>query len=258
MMAEVRSERKNGVLTLTLDRPPVNALDLKMVGELQAAFEQAARDQSARCVVLAGAGAAFCAGHEVSEMLAARGGDISYRAHLLATYNPLVLQIRQIEKPVVAAINGPVAGAGLGIALACDLRIASDTARFTVGFTGIGLTLDSGVSLLLPALIGLGRAAEFALSNEAITAEQALAWGLVNRLVPAAELASVTGALAASLAAGATGAFGLSKRAFNRAVLPNLEAALDYEAHMQQIASQGAEHRVGVAAFLEKRPPKFG
>jgi len=256
-MAEVQSELKNGVLTLTLDRPPVNALDLKTIAELQAAFKQAARDEGVRCVALTGAGATFCAGHDVSEMLAARGGDISYRAHLLATYNPLILQIRQIEKPVVAAVNGPVAGAGLGIALACDMRLAADTARFTVGFTGIGLSLDSGVSLLLPALIGLGRATEFALSNEAISAEQALEWGLVNRLVPAADLESAAAALAASLAAGAVGAFGLAKRSFNRAILPNLEEALDYEAHMQEIASKGAEHREGVAAFLEKRPPKF-
>jgi len=244
-------------LTLTLDRPPVNALDLQTVTKLQASFKQAAGDESIRCVVLTGAGATFCAGHDVSEMLAARGEAISYRAHLQATYNPLILQIRQIEKPVVAAVNGPAAGAGLGIALACDVRIASDTTRFTVGFTGIGLTLDSGVSLLLPALIGLGRATEFAFTNEAISAEQALEWGLVNRLVPAADLGTAAAALAASLAAGPVGAFGLTKRAFNRAVLPNLEQTLDYEAHLQEIASKRAEHREGVAAFLEKRPPKF-
>ena len=256
-MVEIHSELKNGVLTLTLDRPPVNALDLQTVTKLQAAFKQAAGDESVRCVVLTGAGSTFCAGHDVSEMLAARGEAISYRAHLQATYNPLILQIRQIEKPVVAAVNGPVAGAGLGIALACDVRIASDTTRFTVGFTGIGLTLDSGVSLLLPALIGLGRATEFAFTNEAISAEQALEWGLVNRLVPAADLGTAAAALAASLAAGPVGAFGLTKRAFNRAVLPDLEHALDYEAHMQQIASQGAEHREGVATFLEKRSSRY-
>jgi len=248
---------QSGVLTLTLNRPPVNALDLKTITELQAAFKQAARDESIRCVVLTGAGSTFCAGHDVSEMLAARGEAISYRSHLQATYNLLILQIRQIEKPVVAVVNGPVAGAGLGIALACDMRIASDTARFTVGFTGIGLSLDSGISLLLPALIGLGRATEFAFTNEAISAEQALEWGLVNRIVPAADLGSATATLAASLEAGPTGAFGLVKRSFNRAVLPDLEEALDYEAHMQEIASKGAEHREGVAAFLEKHPPKF-
>ncbi len=256
-MTTIRSDQKLGVLILTLDRPPVNALDLKAVTELQAAFKQAARDDDVRCVVLTGTGTAFCAGHDVAEMLAARGGEISYRAHLLATYNPLILQIRQIEKPVVAAINGPVAGAGLGLALACDIRLAADTARFTVGFTGIGLSLDSGVSLLLPALIGLGRATVSTFTNAAISAEQALEWGLVNRLVPAADLGAATEALATSLAAGPIGAFGLTKRAFNRAVLPDLEEALDYEAHMQEIASKGAEHREGVAAFLEKRSPHY-
>ncbi len=256
-MANITSDLQTGVLTLTINRPPVNALDLKTITELQAAFKLAARDENIRCVVLTGAGATFCAGHEVAEMLAARGEKISYRAHLLATYNPLILQIRQIEKPVVAAVNGPVAGAGLGIALACDLRLAADFARFTVGFTGIGLALDSGVSILLPALIGLGRTTEFAFTNEAIPAKQALEWGLVNRLVGAAELESEAAALAASLAAGPVGAFGLAKRSFNRAILSNLEEALDYEAHMQQIASKGEEHREGVAAFLEKRSPKF-
>lgn len=256
-MTTILSDLQSSILTLTLNRPPVNALNLKTITELQAAFKQAARDESIRCVVLTGAGATFCAGHDVTEMLAARGEEISYRAHLQATYNPLILQIRQIEKPVVAAVNGPAAGAGLGIALACDMRLAVDSARFTVGFTGIGLSLDSGVSILLPALIGLGRAMEFAFSNAAISTEQALKWGLVNRLVRATELESETAALAASLAAGPVGAFGLTKRAFNRAVLPNLEDALDYEAHMQEIASKGGEHREGVAAFLEKRPPKF-
>jgi len=256
-MVEVRSELKKGVLTLTIDRPPVNALDLATVSALQTAFKNAARDEEIRCVILTGAGTTFCAGHDVNEMRMARASETSYRAHLLATYNPLILQFRQIEKPVMAAVNGPAAGAGLGLALACDLRLASDTARFSVGFAGIGLTLDSGVSLLLPALIGLGRASEFCLSNETITAEQALTWGLVSRLVPAAELLAISEELAISLAAGPTGAFGLSKRALNRAVLPNLEAALDYEAHLQQIASQGGEHCEGVTAFLEKRTPRF-
>lgn len=256
-MANVLSDLQSGVLTLTLGRPPVNALDLKTITELQAAFNAAARNKSVRCVVLTGSGATFCAGHDVTEMLAARGEEISYRAHLQATYNPLILQIRQIEKPVVAAINGPVAGAGLGIALACDMRLVADSARFTVGFSGIGLSLDSGVSLLLPALIGLGRATEFAFSNAAISAEQALEWGLVNRLVRSADLESETAVLAAGLAAGPVSTFGLIKRSFNRAVLSNLEDALDYEAHMQEVASTRSEHREGVAAFLEKRPAKF-
>jgi 2-(1,2-epoxy-1,2-dihydrophenyl)acetyl-CoA isomerase len=190
-------------------------------------------------------------------MLAAQGQNVSYREHLLKTYNPLILQIRQLEKPVIAAVNGPVAGAGLGVALACDMRIAAETALFTVGFSGIGLVPDSAVSLLLPALIGLGRATEFTFTNRPISAAEALEWGLVNRVLPDSELQVEAANLAMELASGPVGAFGLTKRLFNKTVLPNLEEALDYEAYLQEIASQGAEHHQGVEAFLEKRKPSF-
>ncbi len=145
----------------------------------------------------------------------------------------------------------------MGIALACDLRIAAETARFVVGFGGIGLAPDSAVSLLLPALIGLGRATEFTFSNTPINAGQALAWGLVNRVTPADELADQASILATALAHGPVKAMGLAKRAFNKAVLDNLEQVLDYEAYIQDIAGQGTEHKEGVAAFLEKRLPDF-
>lgn len=254
----ILSELQSGVLTLTFNRPEkANAFNLAMVADLQSAFKQAAIDEKIRCVVLTGAGKAFCAGHDNSDMLDARTEKTSYRTHLLATYNPLILQIRQIEKPVVAAVNGPTAGAGLGIALACDMRLAADTAQFTVAFSGIGLAPDSAVSLLLPALIGLGRASEFAFTNSPISAGQALAWGLVNQVVPLAGLPVETARLAREMASGPVGAFGLTKRAFNRAVLPNLDEVLDYEAHLQDIASKEAEHHEGVTAFLEKRPPVY-
>lgn len=137
------------------------------------------------------------------------------------------------------------------------MRFAAENARFVVGFSGIGLAPDSGVSLLLPALIGLGRASEFTFSNQAISAEKALEWGLVNRVVPPDQLPAEINQFAAQLAAGPVGAFGLAKRSFNRAVLSNLEEVLDYEAHLQEIAGQRAEHQEGVAAFMEKRAPKF-
>jgi 2-(1,2-epoxy-1,2-dihydrophenyl)acetyl-CoA isomerase len=253
----VLSELHASVLTLTLERPRVNAFNLEMVGRLRELLRSAETDGQVRCLVLTGSGGVFSAGHDVGEMLAADSQFASYREHLQATYNPLILQIRHIPKPVIAAVNGPAAGAGLGVALACDLRLAADTASFTVGFARIGLAPDSGVSLFLPILVGLGRAAELAFSNTAIPAEQAFAWGLVNRVVPAADLASEVRVLAESLAAGPTGAFGLTKQAFNRAVLPHLEAALEHEAQLQETASRGQEHREGVAAFLEKRPPVF-
>jgi len=245
-------------LTISFNRPErANALNFEMIAALRAALEQAATNSQIRCVVLTGAGASFCAGHDITEMLAVHGQDISYREHLEETYNPLILQIRRVEKPVFAAVNGPVAGAGLGVALACDLRVASETALFTVGFSGIGLVPDSAVSLLLPALIGLGRATEFTFTNRPINSVQALEWGMVNQVVPEHRLAGTVAKLAAELAAGPTGAFGLTKRLFNQNVLPNLEEALEFEGELQEVASRSKEHVEGVKAFLEKRKPSF-
>jgi 2-(1,2-epoxy-1,2-dihydrophenyl)acetyl-CoA isomerase len=255
-MSTLKSDAIDGILTLTIDRPKANAFDLALVGELQSAFKQAARDASTRVIILTGAGRIFGAGQDIEE-IQAHGGTISFREHLLKTYNPLVLQMRRIEKPVIAAINGPCAGASLGIALACDLRIAVTESWFKVGFSGIGLVPDSAVSLMLPALIGLGRAMEFSLTNHPISAEQALAWGLVNHIVPAESLMAEATSLARRLAEGPPTAYALTKRAFNKAVLPNLESVLDYEAHLQEIAGRSADHKEGLAAFLEKRPPKY-
>jgi len=242
------------VLTIALHRPPVNAFSLEMVSALQKAFRDAERDEQVHAVLLAGS-PVFSAGQDVGEILQARGS--SFRSHLQETYNPLVLQIRRLEKPVLAAIGGTAAGAGLGVALACDLRLAANDARFVVGFSGIGLAPDSGISLFLPALIGLGRAAEFTFSNEPISAQQALEWGLVNRLASPASLLAAAQDWALALARGPRQAFALAKRAFNKAVYPNLEQALDYEAHLQEIAAHSQDHVEGVRAFLEKRPPRF-
>lgn len=245
-------------LTISLNRPErANAFNFEMIAELRSALKNAAADSQIRCVVLTGTGDSFCAGHDITEMLAAQGQNISYREHLEETYNPLILQIRRLEKPVIAAINGPVAGAGLGIALACDLRVAVESALFTVGFTGIGLVPDSAVSLLLPALIGLGRTAEFTFTNQPITTIKALEWGMVNQIVPEDKLAEATAKLAVGLAAGPTGAYGLTKRLFNQNVLSNLEEALKFEGEMQEAASKSREHIEGVKAFLEKRKPSY-
>jgi 2-(1,2-epoxy-1,2-dihydrophenyl)acetyl-CoA isomerase len=256
-MTTLLSNLQAATLILTLNRPErANAFTLELIRELQEAFKQAASDSQVRVVVLTGAGRVFGAGQDIPEMRSA-SGEISYREHLLETYNPLVLQIRHIEKPVIAAINGPCAGASLGIALGCDIRVASEGANFVVGFNGIGLIPDSAVSLLLPVLIGLGRAQEFTFTNQPITAQQALEWGLVNRVCPPDELMPETMKLAARLAAGPTGAYGLTKQAFNKAVLPNLEEVLNTEADLQEIAGHNKEHKEGVAAFLEKRIPKY-
>jgi len=247
-------EQAQGVLAITLNRPKVNAFNTKLVTALREALKQAERDAQVRVIQITGAGSVFSGGQDMGEFLQ---GGVSYREHLLHTYNPLIIQLRALEKPVLAVINGPVSGAALGVVLACDLRIASNQARFVVGFNGIGLAPDSAVSLLLPALIGLGRATEFTFTNTPISAEQALAWGLVNRVVPADELSQQANAWAVELAHGPLRAMGLTKRAFNKAVLGNLDEVLDYEAHVQEVARQSSEHQEGVTAFLEKRPPKY-
>ncbi len=251
----LQTELNNGVFILTLNRPKVNALSLELMENLRSAFLQAERDEQVRCVVLTGAGGNFSAGQDINVFQ--QSTDIPFRYHMLRTYNPLVLQIRRLEKPVLAAVDGICSGAALGLALACDLRIASDRARFVVGFTGIGLVPDSAVSLLLPSIIGLGRALEYTFSNIPITADQALAWGMVNRVTPAADLQEQSASIAALLAQGPIRAMGMAKRAFNKAMLSNLEQALDYEAHLQEVAGHSPEHREGVQAFLEKRLPKF-
>jgi len=251
----VLTESKDGVFTITLNRPKVNAFILEMIEATQNALKVAQYDSSVRAIILTGSGRIFSAGQDITEVKKAE--DTSFRYHLQHTYNPLVLQIRRLEKPVLAAINGPVSGAALGIALACDLRIAAENARFVVGFSGIGLAPDSAVSLLLPAMIGLGRVAEHVYTNAPINAEQALALGLVNQVVPEEELGLRAFELATTLAKGSLKAFSLTKRAFNKSVLGNLEQVLDYEAHLQDIAGSSEAHKEGVRAFLEKRPPKF-
>lgn len=255
-MPFLRTELDTNVLTLTVDRPRANAYNLELIGELQSAFKQATEDSQVRVVVLTGSGHIFGAGQDITEMKTG-GESISYREHLLKTYNPLILQIRRIEKPVIAAVNGMCAGASLGIALACDVRIAADTARFVVGFGGIALIPDSAVTLLLPALIGLGRATEYYLSNAQITTEQALAWGMVNQVVKLDGFHETVHGVADAMTRAPIGAFGLTKCAFNKAILPNLEDVLDYEGHVQEIAGKSAEHKEGVAAFIEKRLPNF-
>ena len=242
-------------IILTINRPErANSFNLEMVNELRSALVNAEKDTQVRCVVLTGAGDVFSAGQDISEMK--QGDLISYREHLDKTYNPLVLQIRGMGKPVIAAVNGPCAGAAFGVALACDLRIAKSSAYFVVGFGGIALAPDSGVSLLLPVYIGLGRAQEYFYSNKSITAEQALAWGMVNQMGDA-DFQELVMQVAGRLAAGPTGAFALGKKAFNHAILPNLEETLKHEGILQEEAGKSAEHREGVAAFLEKRKATY-
>jgi 2-(1,2-epoxy-1,2-dihydrophenyl)acetyl-CoA isomerase len=249
------TELDQGVLTITLNRPKANAFNHELTEALKQALAKAEKDKAVRSIVLAATGKIFSAGQDLK--VVKEKGQISFLEHLNREYHPLILQMRRLEKPILAAINGPVAGAALGIVLACDLRIASENARFIVAFGGIGLAPDSAVSLFLPAVIGLGRAAEAAYFNKPIDAQNALDWGLLNKIVPQEKLMEETREWAASLAAGLVGAIGLTKRDFNQAVLPNLEAVLEHEAQIQEIAGNAPEHKEGLAAFLEGRDPDY-
>lgn len=253
----IRYELDQGVLTITLNRPDVlNALNDQMAKDLLAALKQAGRDDQVRALIITGAGRGFCAGQDLKS-ISDQAGPRSIGEHLRKTWNPIVLGIRQLEKPVIAAVNGVAAGAGLSLALACDLRVASDQAGFIEVFARVGLVPDAGSSFLLPRLIGLGRAFEMCYTTDPISAETALQWGLVNRVVPAADLLAEARALAERLAQGPTKAYGLTKRALYHALDQDLEAALAYEASLQRIAQLTDDHREGVAAFLEKRAPSF-
>jgi len=250
-------ELADGVATLTFNRPEVrNACNDVMAEEVQTALKSAERDETVRCLVITGAGQGFCAGQDLAAVRE-HAGAISFREHLLKTYNPIVTTLRSIEKPVIAAINGAAAGAGWGIALACDLRYASDTAKFRLAFSGIGLAPDSGTSFFLPRLIGLGRALELAYTNDVLDANSALALGLVNKVFTSDQLLPAALELARKLAQAPTRGLGLTKRAMNYALDASLAEALDYEAHLQEIAGRTIDHHEGVQAFLEKRAPKF-
>ena len=247
----------DNIATITLNRPErLNALTTGMARELLAALKTCARDDAIRCVVLTAAGRGFSAGQDLAEFSQV-SDDFSVADHLRRGYNRLVLALRELEKPVIAAVNGVAAGAGMGLALAADMRIASDRASFVTAFIGIGLAPDSGVSWHLERLIGPARAFELLATGRKVTAEEALRLGLVNQVVPAQELETTVSALARQLAHGPTRSIGLTKRVLNKVATLTLAEALEYEAQIQDIAIRTADHQEGVRAFLEKRPPQF-
>jgi 2-(1,2-epoxy-1,2-dihydrophenyl)acetyl-CoA isomerase len=241
------------VQTITLNRPEVfNAFNRALHAGLRDAFKDA-RDPEVRAVVVTGAGRGFCAGQDLKEF--SEPGDISEA--LRATYHPNVLAIRALEKPVIAAVNGACAGAGLSFACACDIRIASDAASFVPGFIGIGLVPDAGGTYFLHRLLGAPRAFEWMTSNRKLTAAEAHAWGLVSEVVEADALAGRAAELAAFYASLPTRAIGMTKRLFDHADTATLDEQLELEAQLQSVAAQSADFREGVAAFIEKRPPSF-
>jgi 2-(1,2-epoxy-1,2-dihydrophenyl)acetyl-CoA isomerase len=252
----LRYEVADAVATIVLDRPDaLNSLTVPLKEELLAAFREAGRDAAVRAVVLTGAGRAFCAGQDLRERLEPDAAPLDVEVR--ERYNPLILAMRRLEKPIVGAINGVAAGAGASIAFACDLRIAAEGASFVLAFGRVGLIPDSGATWFLPRLVGLARAFELALLSDPLSAADAQRLGLVTSVVPPDALLAEARGLAGRLAAGAPRAIGLTKRALNRALETDLESALEYEAFLQGIAGRTADHAEGMRAFLEKRPPRF-
>ena len=253
-MSEVLTEHEGAVLTITLNRPDVfNAFNAALHAALRAALEQAS-DPEVRAVVITGAGRGFCAGQDLKEF---QEMPESIQERLEQTYHPNIRLIRALEKPVIASVNGPCAGAGLSLAAACDIRIASDAATFVPGFIGIGLIPDSGGSWFIHRLLGFARAFEWMTSNRKLTAAEAHAWGLVSEGVEADRLAARAAELAATYAELPTRGIGMTKRLVDHAYDASLEEQLQLEAELQQAATGTADFAEGVAAFLEKRAPRF-
>jgi 2-(1,2-epoxy-1,2-dihydrophenyl)acetyl-CoA isomerase len=253
-MPEVETSRDGAVLTITLNRPDVlNAFTAELHRQLVGAFKEARADE-VRAVVITGAGRGFCVGQDLTEFgEAAR--DIAGR--LRGNYHPTIRAVRELEKPVLAAVNGPAAGAGLSFACACDLRVAGESASFVPAFINIGLVPDMGGTFFVTRLLGSARAFEWMTSGRRLTAQEALEWGLVSEVVPDDRLGARAAEWAARLAAMPTRGIGLSKRLFDSADRVPLEEQLEREAQLQAVATQTDDFREGVDAFLQKREPRF-
>jgi 2-(1,2-epoxy-1,2-dihydrophenyl)acetyl-CoA isomerase len=253
-VSAVLTQRDGGVLTITLNRPDVlNAFDAEMQTGFRDALKEA-RDAAVRAVVVTGAGRGFCVGQDLNAFRD-EAGDIATR--LRTTFNPNVLALRSLEKPVIASVNGPAAGAGMSLACACDLRIAADSASFVPAFIGIGLVPDTGGSWFVAQLLGYPRAFEWLTSGRKLSAAEALEWGLVTEVVPADDLQARTAEVAGRYAAAPTKGLGLTKRLLDRATRSRLEEQLEWEAQLQAAAAASDDFREGVEAFLEKREPRF-
>lgn len=253
-MPEVGTTRDGAVLTVVLDRPDkLNAFDAAMHRAFAAALKEAAAPD-VRAVVLTGAGRGFCVGQDLAELTE---GDRDVAALLREGWNRHTLGLRRLEKPVLAAVNGTAAGAGVSLACACDLRIAADSAVFVPAFVNVGLVPDTGGSWLVPRLVGYARAFDWFCSGRRLDAEEALAWGLVSEVVPGDAALARTQERAAELAALPTRAIAMTKRLLEGAAGARLEAQLEREAQLQRAAARTEDFAEGVAAFLEKREARF-
>ncbi len=256
--ATILFELGDGVASLTLNRPDrLNSFNTAMHEEVAAALDTVERDTAIRALLLTGAGRGFCAGQDLNLRDAASGGDFDAGAAIDRYYNPLVRRLKALRKPVIAAVNGPAAGAGANLAFACDIVIAARSASFLQAFCRIGLVPDTGGTWFLPRLAGSARAMGMMLLGEALPAATAAEWGLIWKVVEDSSLMDEARALALKLAQGPTVGLGLIKEALNRSLESSLDAQLDTERDLQRVAAASLDFREGVAAFLEKRPAKF-
>ncbi|HWF75074.1 MAG TPA: enoyl-CoA hydratase [Solirubrobacteraceae bacterium] len=247
----------DGVAWVTLNRPEaLNAWTRELGEELLSALDHAAESSQVRAIVLTGAGRAFSSGADVKAGLG-ESGKPDVLTPLREVYNPLILRVRTLPKPVIAAVNGPAVGIGFSLALAADLIVAAESAYFMLAFVNIGLALDGGASAFLAARVGHARAFELAFLGDRLPATTALEWGLVNRVVPDAELEHEAGALASRLAAGPPGSYATIKQTLNDHLYPRLEQEMDDEAVLQQERADSADFMEGVLAFMQKRPASF-
>lgn len=256
----IKYEKSEGIATIILNRPDVlNAINEQMGRELLDALQSADRDIDVHCVIITGNGRAFSAGEDIQDLRGQyeRGENPRLGERLLHKYNPIIRQIRRMEKAVIAAVNGVAAGAGAGIAYSCDIRVASDNAKFLQAFVRIGLAPDSGTSFFLPRLTGFAKSMELSLTGDELTSKDAERYGLVSKVVPGDQLMVAAWDLALKLAQGPTKAIGLTKRALNKSITADLETVLAYESYIQEIAGATDDHVEAVRAFFEKRKPVF-
>ena len=258
-MASILVSQDGGVLTITLNRPDkLNAFVPEMHQLLRAALARAADEDAIRAVLLTGAGRGFCAGQDLSEREVAPGAaPIDLAVSIGSHYNPLIRRLRELPKPVVCAVNGVAAGAGANIALACDVVIAARSASFIQAFSRIGLVPDSGGTWFLPRLAGSARAMGMALFGEKVSAEDAERWGLIWKVFDDASLMKESISISKKLSEGPTKGYGLLKRAMHASGTNSLDAQLDLERDLQREAGNSEDYREGVAAFLQKRAPRF-
>ena len=249
-------EKIGDVGRITLNRPEkYNSIVREMALSLQNTLVNCESDNSIRCILITGAGKAFCAGQDLKEAIDPQGPEIEQivREH----YNPIIKRIREIEKPLIAGVNGVAAGAGANLALACDIVTATQSAKFIQAFSKIGLIPDSGGTYFLPRLIGLPKAAAFMMTGEPVSSEKAEVLGMIYAVYEDAEFQSKTLELARSIAAMPTKGLGYTKRLLNQSFNNSLEDQLDLEAATQSLSAHADDHKEGIQAFLEKRTPKF-